>query len=549
MFDARRYPAILEEGAEYCHWSYQLNGGPLQDLIPHPASLLFEFIPEIKEIQFMGHNRGVLPKAWQDEMRVLIKSNSVIGYMSISLSEKPDTISFAIKGTKGIVHADLFNDILTIRKKSILPRAIARGISGLELTAQNLKGSLQNIYKFITRGIDKSSGIEPLISHFYKSIRHGGESPIALDKSLRVVEMINRIWPVPVLTGKNTSSSPLSTDKKHHRPIAFVTGASGFLGIHLVKKLLSENVRVRALVRPNSLHLGRLKKVDVDIVEGDLTDPEVLHAATKGVKIIYHAGSPTGNSWEEYEQVAVKGTERLIEAALAHKVRRFVHFSSLVVYELLDISDENIKEDSIYQKKPQKMGPYVWAKIEAEKRVFGAYRQRGLGVTVVRPGIVFGPLGRVFSPHLGYRYQDRVFLLIGGGNTILPLTYVENTVDGIYEASMAKKAVGQAYNLVDDGEITAKNFVETFAKTTGIPVRIIQLPYILPYSAIMAYEVAVFFGLIKAGVTSRAQLKWKQAPVRFDATKAKTELGWKQKFTLPEGMEKTFNYYKETHYS
>jgi len=535
----RRSPAILEEGAEYCHWSYRLNGGPMQDLMPHPASLIFEFIPEIQEIQWVGQNRGVLPKGWQDEIRLLIKSNSVIGYMTLSLSERPDTISLTIKGTKGMVQANLFNNILTLQKKSDLPRAVARGLSGFQLTHQYLKGSLRNIYKFSTGRVDKSSGIGPLISRFYESIHDQGETPVDLDKSLRVVDLMNRIWPMPVM---DTGSFLHTPKNKRVAPTALVTGATGFIGTHLIKKLLSENISVRALVRPNSIRAGRLKKFDVDIVEGDLTDADVLYEATRGIKTIYHAGAAVSNSWEENYQTTIKGTEHLIKAALAHQVERFVHLSTLEVYDR-DSTKRNaiIKEDSPYKKNPKH--PYAHSKIEAEKLLFDAYRRQGLGVTIVRLGIVIGPMGRVFFPHLGYHYQDKLFLLIGKGNNILPLTYVENTVDGIYKASIVEKAIGQVYNLVDDGEITVRDYLEQFIKITGIQARIISLPYIIPYFATTAYELAASFGLLKKGVTSRAQLKWKHMPVRFDNTKAKNELGRDSKVSIEQGLNRTFKWY------
>ena len=141
------------------------------------------------------------------------------------------------------------------------------------------------------------------------------------------------------------------------------------------------------------------------------------------------------------------------------------------------------------------------------------------------------------------RYQDVIFMLIGKGDTILPLTYVENTVDGIYKASIVEKAIGQAYNLVDGGEITAKSYLDKFVKFNSSPARIVYLPYVLPYGASLFYEILANLGLLKKGVTSRAQLKWKQAKVCFDNTKAKNELGWKPEISMNDGLKRTFMWY------
>ena len=196
------------------------------------------------------------------------------------------------------------------------------------------------------------------------------------------------------------------------------------------------------------------------------------------------------------------------------------------------------------------MGPYAYAKIETEKLILEAYKNQNLGVTIVRPGMVIGPLGRVFFPHLGYNLQEKIFMIIGKGDNILPLTYIENTVDGIYKASIIEKAIGQSYNLIDDGaEITVKSYIENFINTTGVDAKIINLPYLLPYSATAVYEVAASFGLLNKGVTSRAQLKWKQAKVKFDNTKAKNELGWEPTVSMADGLNKTFRWYALKYYT
>lgn len=543
LYDARRYPAILEEGAEYSHWCYRLKGGPLQDQMPHPASFVMEFIREIKEIQWIGHNRRVLPEPWQDEIRVLIKSNSVIGYISISLSERPDRISLAIKGTKGIVEANLFNGILTFQRKSSLPRVLARGVSGFELGLQHLRGSLGNIYKFATGGIDKSGGIQKVVSKFYESIRNDSEVPVSLDKSLRVVDLMNRVWPARCMDAERPRVF-FAPRRKYVAPTAFVTGASGFIGTHLVKKLRCENIGVRALVRPNSAHAGRLKRIDVDIVEGNLESPEVLHEATRGIRVVYHTGAAMSNDWHEQYNSTVKGTEHLITAALAHQVERFVHVSTLGIYELSGMKKDGVvKEGCPYQSDWKRMSAYAHCKIEAEKLIFDAYRKDGLPATVVRPGIVIGPMGRVLFPQIGYHYQGRVFLIVGRGDVILPLSYVENTVDGIYLASTGQEGVGQAYNLVDDGRITVREYVEQLRKITGIRGRVVCVPYMIPYIGTAAYEIVAASGLVKGGMTSRQQLKWKQARVRFANDKAKRELGWKPRVSIEEGLRRTFEWW------
>jgi predicted dehydrogenase len=170
-YNAARNRAILEQAAEHCHWSYRLNGGPLQDLIPHPASLVIELVSGLDEIQVLGQNRGVLPKDWFDEIRILLKSERALGSISISLSERPDILSLSIHGTDGIIRANVFDNSLTIARRSSWPRAVARGVSGFQMSWQFFKSSTANLYELLTGQFDKSSGVQPLIAAFYQSIR------------------------------------------------------------------------------------------------------------------------------------------------------------------------------------------------------------------------------------------------------------------------------------------------------------------------------------------------------------------------------------------
>jgi len=123
------------------------------------------------------------------------------------------------------------------------------------------------------------------------------------------------------------------------------------------------------------------------------------------------------------------------------------------------------------------------------------------------------------------------------------LTYVENAVDGIYKASVNPRAVGQIYNLVDDGEITARDYLEQSVKITGVETRIVAMPYLVAYLATTAYEIAPSLNLLKKGITSRRQLRLETQVRTFRKSKAKNELGWEPNVYLQQGLTQTFEWY------
>ena len=189
------------------------------------------------------------------------------------------------------------------------------------------------------------------------------------------------------------------------------------------------------------------------------------------------------------------------------------------------------------------MGAYAYAKVQTEQLLLSAYKKDGLPITIVRPGIVIGPMGRLFFPHLGYRYANKYFFVIGDGKKVLPLTYVENTVDAIYRASQSESAIGQIYNIVDDGEVLVCDYLQRFKEMTGGQIRINHVPYFLAYAASAAYEMVASLGLAEKGITSRAQLKSKQADVLYDNAKTKFELDWTPTVSIDEGIRKTFEWH------
>jgi nucleoside-diphosphate-sugar epimerase len=218
----------------------------------------------------------------------------------------------------------------------------------------------------------------------------------------------------------------------------------------------------------------------------------------------------------------------------------------LAVFETSGVPDGSvIDENSPYHASPRDLGGYAWSKIEAEKLLFQLHRERGLPVTVLRPGIVIGELGPALFPHLGFRYRDRMVVVFRGGRNPLPLTYVRNTVDAIVLASTSEAAVGQSFNIVDDGSVTVRQYLERFSSVTGVQPLIVPLPSFVPALAATLYEAAAALRLAKPGATSRRQLRAKHHAIEFANTKLRTELGWTPAVPLDTGLDRVFQLYRE----
>lgn len=323
-----------------------------------------------------------------------------------------------------------------------------------------------------------------------------------------------------------------------------VTGATGFLGSHLVSRLAQNGDEVIALVRKTS-NLDHLPKTGVNVVFGDLKEKDSIQRAVEGVDIVYHAGAAMQGDQEEYEQSTVRGTQWMLELAQAAGVKRFVHISSLVVYKVNGLKrNALVNEECPYEPVPERVGPYAYAKLEAEKLAF-RFCEQGLPVVVVRPGIIYGTRGKIMFPHVGYFFKGKLFVIVGNGANLLPLTYIDNTVDAIIMASHSEKAIGQAYTIVDDEEITQKEYLNRYFQEMNSKVPVLAIPLSLFLLPVGLVEQLKSFGFLKNKHTpSKYGLYSKYHSLRYSAAKAREELNWQPKISLEEGLSRTFAWYK-----
>ena len=247
-----------------------------------------------------------------------------------------------------------------------------------------------------------------------------------------------------------------------------ITGASGFIGRHLARRLIKEGKRVRVLCRR-----GSEAKLPQDIVNsleisfGDLRDRASLIEATKGVSRIFHCAGHVSDwgTTDEFFDMNVRGTRWLLEGARqrtdASSFHRFVHLSSIAAFGTpapAFFDDQSPYGDS--------KDLYSRTKVEGERKVFQFHEETGLPVTVLRPAVVYGPDGTWLEEPLKMILKNKMFLLGGGVGTCHPC-YIENLIDAMLLAADHPKAVGQGY-IVGDGEaISFKDYFNAVATLAG----------------------------------------------------------------------------------
>ncbi|MFJ8159056.1 NAD-dependent epimerase/dehydratase family protein [Streptomyces sp. NPDC094468] len=232
-----------------------------------------------------------------------------------------------------------------------------------------------------------------------------------------------------------------------------VTGASGFLGGHLVDACVRESHQVRALVRPTS-DAARLRTVaGVELAHGDLCDAEALRRAAEGVDVVFHSAARVADhgTRAQFWEANVLGTERLLDAASAAGTRRFVFVSSPSALMRTDEGDRlDIDESTPY---PHRwLNLYSETKAVAEQRVRAANRP-GFSTCALRPRGIWGPRDHSgFLPKLLARMLDgRLPDLSGGKRVLVSLCHCDNVVAAclLAAAAPADRVGGNAYFVAD----------------------------------------------------------------------------------------------------
>jgi len=314
--------------------------------------------------------------------------------------------------------------------------------------------------------------------------------------------------------------------------LSLVTGATGFVGSHLVDALVLRGETVRALVRPTS-SMFRLRELGVDIRVGGLTDNATLMAAARGVERIFHCAALV-NDWgppEAFEEANVHGVRNVLAAATRNGVSKFVHLSTSDIYGFPG-------RPAVESERPSPRGfPYSDSKIEGESLVWNHHRRVGLPTCILRPATVYGPRGQTLGRGIVEALQRRKAFLIDGGQHNAGLTYVGNLVDALILAADSPASVGQAYNISDDTRVTWKEYIQALARLVEVPEP--RRNYSHSYASTLATFWEAYYRLL--GRTQRPPLthfiiELMGTDQDFPIGKAQRELGYRPRVSFEEGI-------------
>ena len=318
---------------------------------------------------------------------------------------------------------------------------------------------------------------------------------------------------------------------------AAVTGGTGFLGEVLVRLLVTQAQTVSVLVR-HPRDDERLRSLGAHPVRGDLT----LAGGCDGLIVpgdtVFHAAAHVDMNarWPDLRRITIDGTQRLLQAALPLKPRRFVYVSSGGVYALKPGPTASPVVG------PARYDLYSQAKLAAEELVRTECDRAGCPWAVLRLGVLYGPGNHPLIRHMAPLVQHGYLFLIGGGENRIATLYVDDAARAVLLAGTHPAAEGKIFDVASDERVTQREYMNAIADALALPPIRRCIP--LPLAHLGAWAETLLAKLKgSTPLFNRAIVALMGADQVLDAGRIRQELGWRPQMLFQNGMQRMKEWY------
>ena len=321
-----------------------------------------------------------------------------------------------------------------------------------------------------------------------------------------------------------------------------VTGATGFVGAHLTRKLakLGADVRILARKTSNSKLLEEFKSLGVEVLYGDVSDRESVFRAVRGRENVFHIAALFREAKfpdSVYFDVNVEGTRNVLDAAENYAVNKVVHCSTVGVHSHIPnppaTEEEDYRPGDIYQ----------FTKCEGEKLALEYFKSEKVNGVVVRPAMIWGEGDkRLLKLYKGI--ASRKFPIIGDGKTLTHWVYVHDLVNGFVLAAEKDVPSGRIYIFAGKRAITIAELYQSIAKAAGVKPLGFKVPAV-PMQLLGSLTEVICKPLGIEPPIYRRRVDFFTKDRSFDTSKAETELGYVAAQDFDTEVQNIFNWYKE----
>jgi 2-alkyl-3-oxoalkanoate reductase len=511
------------EGGPLPPW-YRDAGYPFRDIGVHCLYIIQELLGPIEDVDAEWESLGGDPNLAFDEWRALVRCKRGLGQFQLTYNTKPMQSQLIIHGTKGVLRVDLFAMFHGKRASTPLPKAAERLVNAFADSIQPLIDVPVNVYKFVRKEVQAYQGLRDLVRDFYLRLESGVEPPVSVEDAAQVVHWVEKVARQADADHKEALAKFTLSEKVPY----LVTGASGFLGRAVVKKLREQGHRVRVFQR----RMPEKQAEGVEYVFGNLGDPAAVDRAVKGAEIVIHCGAAMKGGWPEHKGGTVIGTQNVIDACRRHKVKQLVHISSMSVFDWAGMSGKGTVDENVeLEPRADERGAYTRAKLEAERFVTEAATQ-GFPCVILRPGQIFGGGINLINGAVARNAGGR-WLVLGDGKLELPLVYIDDVVDSITAAIDKKLTKGEVIQIIDPEHLTQQDVLALAGG--GKPILRVPRPIVFALGKLSEIPLGAIGKPSPIGVY---RLKSALAKLHYESDRAAKLLGWKPRVGVREGIRR-----------
>ncbi|MEM7308577.1 MAG: NAD-dependent epimerase/dehydratase family protein [Planctomycetota bacterium] len=530
------------DAGDFSHWMFREPRNIVFEQGPHPFAQLNELVGPVRSMQVtrLGTRELNPGQVFHDRWLLAAVAERGTAELYFAFGQSFTRSTLQVIGSDGSLQADLFHDHLEGETKTLWLDFWNSFLAGWRRGGMLRKSSRRVLFNYLkqTLGLGRRedaffAGMRGSIQAFHAALSSGAAPPADGERGFEVLA-----WCEAAVRDLPAPKPPLEVPTEAGPPRAgevCVLGSNGFIGRRLVQRLLDEGRPVTAVVRrfhslPPVLVEGA-RDGRVRLIRASLEDAESLARAVEGADAVVHLATGGGDSWEAVERAMVQGTERLAEAALAARVKRFVYVSSTAALYLgHDCGSEVVSDEVGPDPQPGERPLYARGKIAAEKAVLELYKNRGLPVTIVRPAVVMGPGTPIQHSGLGLWVRDNHCVGWGLGDRPCPIVLADDVADALSRLVLheGRELEGKALNLSARVPLTAAEVVEEWRKRSG------RAAHFHPRSLWVSQSMEVGKWLVKraggrrdAAYPSYRDLKSRAMWPALGCERAREILGWK----------------------
>lgn len=538
VFACLNVPLRQLSSGDFSHWMFQDPRNIVLEQGPHPFSQLRALLGELHSVQVRpSGRRQLLPGLpFYDTWQISAEMERAPATILLSFGKDfPESWIHAI-GQDGAMRVDLLREHHATWRKTpwldFYDQYLQAFRNGRGWFGQGIAGAFR-YFTSTARLRDRTDvfyvGMRASITAFLQSLRREDPPPCSGRDGWKVVEFCERVS-AAVDAGDEVVVEPAPRPAAAGPADVLVTGANGFLGGHVVPRLLARGLTVRALVRkPAHLLPAGLRDPRVQLVPGDITDAAAVDAAVRGVTHVYHLATGGGSTWDDVERSMVGGTREVAAACLRHGVKQLFFTSTSAACYLGDGDGPPAEEDETPpDRQPERRALYARGKIRCEQLLQELRAREQLPVTIFRPAVVVGPGGIVQHSGVGLWTRDSQCFGWGMGKTELPFVLVEDVAEALLGAHDNARAVGRTYNLVGDVRPSAREYVRRLREQSGRDFQFHPQP-LWWFQAIELFKWLVKVATRRPGVEfpSYRDLKSRSLVRPLSNRRAREELGWR----------------------